>query len=100
MSHPFRDAVESGNVESVYDMLADDVLGLLRRGHAPELTDEEWPMRLTSCLTACQRHFEQRIRLGEELATNFELTRAQWDRLLAARSALRDLASVSDAPVR
>ena len=78
----------------------DEVLGLLRRGHAPELTDEEWPMRLTSCLTACQRHFEQRIRLGEELATNFELTRAQWDRLLAARNALRDLASVSDAPVR
>lgn len=78
----------------------DEVLGLLRRGHAPELTDEQWPMRLTSCLTACQRHFEQRIRVGEELATNFELTRAQWDRLLAARSALRDLASVSDAPVR
>jgi hypothetical protein len=78
----------------------DEVLGLLRRGHAPELTDEEWPTRLTSCLTACQRHFEQRIRLGEEMATNFELTRAQWDRLLAARSALRDLASVRNAPVR
>ena len=25
MSHPFRDAVESGNVDTVYDMLADDV---------------------------------------------------------------------------
>jgi len=75
----------------------DDVLGLLRRGHAPELAEETWPMRLTSCLTACQRHFEQRIRLGEEQATNLELTRAQWERVLAAGTALRNLASVSRA---
>jgi hypothetical protein len=78
----------------------DDVLVLLRRGHAPELADQAWPMRLTSCLTACQRHFEQRIRLGEESAANLELTRAQWDRVLAAGVALRNLAQVRHVPVR
>jgi hypothetical protein len=73
----------------------DEVLQTLRRGHVPGLEDELWPVRLVSCLTACERHFEESVRLGERQATNREIAEAQWERLLAAGGALRALAELA-----
>jgi hypothetical protein len=73
----------------------DDVLQTLQRGHAPALGEEPWPVRLVSCLTACERYFEERIRLGERQATNREIAIAQWDRLLAAAEAIDGLAKAA-----
>jgi hypothetical protein len=73
----------------------DDILQTLQRGHAPALEQEGWPVRLVSCLTACERYFEERTRLGEHQATNREIAIAQWERLLAAAGALHDLATVA-----
>jgi len=72
----------------------DELVELLQRGHAPELQEEEWPLRLVTCLTACERHFEARGRVGEEQATSRDLARDQWDRLRAAADVLRALAEV------
>lgn len=69
----------------------DDLLNAVEDGFAPELESSEWPGRLASCLTACERHFEERVRVGEERAVNRELARAQWERLIAAEQALRRL---------
>jgi hypothetical protein len=77
-------------VEGELDALAEQVM----RGHAPELEDQAWALRMVICLTACERHFEARGRVGEEQATNRDLTRNQWERLLAAAEALRALAGV------
>jgi len=77
----------------------DAVLQASRRGYAPELAAAEWTTRLVSCVTACQRHFEERGRLGQERAINRELTAQQWDRLLSVRNALRSLAALDDTPV-
>ena len=73
----------------------DDILQTLRRRHAPALVEERWPVRLVSCLTACERYFEERVRLGERQATNREIAIAQWERLLAAAGALHDLATLA-----
>jgi hypothetical protein len=63
----------------------DELTELLRRGHAPALEDERWVPRLTASLTACERYFDERVRLGnEEIAPNRELADAQWDRILAS----------------
>jgi hypothetical protein len=63
----------------------DELNELLRRGHAPALEDEVWLPRLTACLTACERFYEERVRFGgEELAPNRELAAGQWARILAA----------------
>jgi hypothetical protein len=77
-------------VESELDELAEQ----LQRGHAPELEDQTWTLRMVTCLTACERHFEARARVGEEQATNRDLALDQWDRLLAAADALRALAEL------
>lgn len=77
----------------------DELLASVRREHAPSLADEVWPVRLVSCLTACQRHFEERTRLGEDRATSRDLARAQWDRLLAAADAMEAIAGVRDEPI-
>lgn len=69
----------------------DNLLSLLRRGHVPDLEDEEWPLRLVSCLTACERYFEQRPRLGEKRAGNRDLALTQWPRLLRAGEAISSL---------
>ncbi len=69
----------------------DLILGLVQRDYSPELAREDWPIRLVSCLTACERYFEQRARLGEERAGNRDLAVAQWSRLLAAGEALEAL---------
>lgn len=73
----------------------DEVWQTLRRGHVPGLEEELWPVRLVSCVMACERHFEERVRLGEKQATNREIAEAQWERLLAAAGALRALADLA-----
>jgi hypothetical protein len=69
----------------------DELLGSVHRGHAPELEKLAWPARMVSCLIACQRHFEERVRVGERNAINWELAQTQWDVLLSAGEALRNL---------
>ena len=67
----------------------DELNELLRRGHAPALVEERWVPRLTACLTACERFFDERVRLGGDAdASNRELAQAQWSRLLAAAEVL------------
>lgn len=77
-------------IEQELDAMAES----LRAGYAGELDEERWPRRLISCLTACQRHFEERGRLGSEEASHGELAEAQWERLRLAASALKSLALV------
>jgi hypothetical protein len=63
----------------------DELTELLRGGHAPALEDESWLPRLNACLTACERFYDERVRLGgDENAPNGELAAAQWDRIFAA----------------
>jgi hypothetical protein len=63
----------------------DELTELLRGGHAPALEDESWLPRLTACLTACERFYDERVRLGgDENAPNRDLAAGQWDRILAA----------------
>jgi hypothetical protein len=67
----------------------DQLTELLRNGHAPSLEDERWLPRLTACLTACERFFDDRVRFGgDELAPNRALAAAQWERILAAQRVL------------
>ena len=60
----------------------------LHRGHAPELENQVWFSSFLSCLIVCERHFEERARLGAKRARNGELVGLQWDRVLAAADAL------------
>lgn len=70
----------------------------LRGGFAPDLEAERWPPRLVACLTASERHFEERVRLGgEEQASNLDLAKAQWPSILAAAEAFSSL-SAAGAP--
>jgi hypothetical protein len=81
-------------IDPVEDEL-DQLLSLLRRGHAPDLENEEWPLRLVSCLTACERYFEQRPRVGEDRAGNRDLALAQWPRVLSAGEAISTLVELN-----
>jgi hypothetical protein len=63
----------------------DELTELLRGGHAPELEDEAWLPRFTACLTACERFYDERVRLGgDEIAPNKDLAAAQWARIVEA----------------
>jgi hypothetical protein len=73
----------------------DETRLFLERKHAPELSEEGWPERLVTCVTACQRHFEQSIRLGVDRAANTDLARAQWQRILWASDALEHAAALT-----
>ncbi len=75
----------------------DSLSETLHGGFAPALESEAWLPRLIACLTACERHFEERVRLGEEDATNGDLAKAQWDSILAAVDALETLGPAPDA---
>jgi hypothetical protein len=76
-----------------------DALGeAVRRGYVDDLTGRRWAMRMLGCLTACERYFEQRTRLGEGRAPNGELAQDQWDGILAAADALDALAVAGDDP--
>src|SRR5262249_54539128 len=67
----------------------DELNELLRRGHAPALEDQPWLPRLNACLTACERYYDERVRLGrDDEASNRELAAAQWSRILAASRVL------------
>ncbi|ANM29575.1 hypothetical protein ABI59_08290 [Acidobacteria bacterium Mor1] len=79
-------------IERALDMLSDDV----RDGHAPELREQDWPVRLLACLAACERHFDQRLLIGEEKADNLELTLAQWDAIAAAARTLETMVYLVD----
>jgi hypothetical protein len=71
----------------------DELTELLRKGHAPALTDEPWLPRLTACLTACERFYDERVRFGgDENAPNRELAAAQWTRILAASDVFESFA--------
>lgn len=72
----------------------DETLEALQRGHSSVLDDYTWPVRMVTCLAACERHFEERMRVGEEQAVNRDLARMQWASLLAAADALSALADV------
>jgi hypothetical protein len=67
----------------------DETLELFRRGHAPALDREEWPVRLISCLMACERHFEERALVGARRAPNREVADTQWSPILAVQRLLR-----------
>lgn len=84
-------------IDPVEDEL-DEVLRLVQRAYAAELDEEPWPVRFVSCLTACERYFEQSARLGETRAENRDLALAQWPRILAASRALAELAAVEARP--
>jgi len=63
----------------------DQLTELLRGGHAPALEDEAWLPRFTACLTACERFYDERVRLGgDDIAPNRELAGLQWNAILAA----------------
>ena len=81
-------------IDPVEDEL-DRLLSLLQRGHAPELDTEEWPLRLVSCLTACERYFEERARVGEKRAGNRDLALSQWPRVLSAGQAISTLVDLT-----
>lgn len=66
----------------------DDLLDDLQQGHAPELQQAGWPFGLLSCLMASERHFEERLLVGEQEASYGKLADDQWDRILAAGKAL------------
>jgi hypothetical protein len=70
----------------------DDLMQSLRRAYAPELTEQTWPLRLSGCLAACERHFDERQVRGESQAINRDLALQQWRPMLAAEHALRALA--------
>jgi hypothetical protein len=74
-----------------------DALGeAVRRGYVSGLIERRWAMRFVACLTACERYFEQRTRLGEGRAPNGDLAQAQWDGILAAADALDALATAAN----
>ncbi len=68
----------------------------LHEGFAPGLESEAWLPRLIACLTACERYFEERVRLGEDEASNADLATAQWGSILAAVDALERLGPAPD----
>jgi hypothetical protein len=71
----------------------DELLSAIHRDHAPELGDEPWPARLVTCLTACERYFDERA-VGARSPGNRDLAEAQWSRLATAAPALRELAAL------
>jgi hypothetical protein len=73
----------------------DRLLEMLQDGFVPELEDHEWPLRLISCLTACQRHFDETMLEGRENAGNARLAASQWERILAAAAAFESMGTLS-----
>lgn len=88
--------LRTGKIDPVEDQL-DQLLSSLQRGHVPDLESEEWPLRLVSCLTACERYFEQRPRLGEKRAGNRDIALTQWPRVLSAGEAISSVVELSPA---
>ena len=77
----------------------DQLNELLRRGFAPALQNERWLPRLNACLTACERFYDERVRSGDdEIVSNPELARAQWDGILRAERAVAAFAALLKDP--
>lgn len=74
----------------------DELMNAVLRNHAPELENEQWPVRLVSCLTASERYFDQRWILGEDRAPNRDLAEAQWSLIQHAADALDALAEFAE----
>jgi hypothetical protein len=85
--------LRSTRIVPVEDEL-DQILGMVQRRYSSQLEQEQWPIRFVSCLTACERFFEQRSRLGEKRAENGDLALSQWPRILAASRALAELSEL------
>lgn len=101
---PFRrkawERVRGSQLRDLHGNL-DALRNRLQRGHGLWMEDQEWPSRLVSCVTACQRHFDERILYGEKQAINYDLAANQWDRILVAGTALERLVdSVAKAPTQ
>ena len=101
---PPRDAVKRRAWEQLrhpeFTPIEDELDALmidLERGHAPELESEEWISSFLSSLLVCERHFEERARLGADRASNRDLTQRQWSRILAATDAMDALTTLSPA---
>lgn len=65
---------------------------VLGRDHAPALADEEWPLRLVACLTACERHFDERVFVGADAAVNAEIVAEEWPAIVGAAERLERIA--------
>jgi len=77
-------------IEAQLDRLIED----LRRIDEPALAGP-WPLRFASCLTATERHFDERVRLGAGRAANRELAEAQWGPMLEATGLLEALVALA-----
>jgi hypothetical protein len=77
----------------------DQLLIRLEHGFVPELEGLDWPQRYVSCLTACQRHFDEVAVVGLDDASNQRLASTQWEPILAAARAFEALAMVSGSGV-
>jgi hypothetical protein len=86
--------LRTSKIDPIEDQL-DQLLSLLQRGHVPDLESEDWPLRLVSCLTACERYFEQRPRVGEKRADNRDIALTQWPRLLSAGEAISSVVELT-----
>jgi hypothetical protein len=75
-----------------YERDLDRLAEATRGGFLPELESESWPGRLVACLTGCERHFEARVREGND-APGREQTEAQWPRILRSGAAIRSLSA-------
>jgi hypothetical protein len=76
----------------------DRALTRVLRGHASDLEAWSWPLRYVSCLTACQRYLDERIRLGDDRAANRDLAGAQWPRIVLAADTLDALVHTARDP--
>lgn len=73
----------------------DQLLIRLDHGFVPELEGFDWPHRFVSCMTACQRHFDDVAIRGPERASNQRLASTQWEPILAAARAFEALSMIS-----
>lgn len=64
----------------------DELQEAVRKGDCPQ-AEGNWLPRLVACLTACERYFEGRPRLGED-APNRDLATEQWIHILGAGAVL------------
>jgi len=87
--------LRSVQVRAIEERL-DRALTRVLREHAAALEAWDWPLRFVSCVTACERFFDERVRLGEDRAANRDLAGAQWDRIVLGTAALDALVRTAD----
>jgi hypothetical protein len=64
------------------------------RLEASDLEGASWPARLVGCLTACQRHFDERVAAADpSQASHGDLADSQWPAIRAAGAALGAVAA-------